>query len=186
MNDINEEKLAYDKMNKSELNRWANFSFEIIENCKKMNIKPELFHYITDIIETKPYVHTNGYSDLYGFFSVSFGDRGGYTIRILSKEINQAKIEFLKDIVWCISIDYERQNRHEFENKWSYSTKYDGRKIHFEYAINMLLRIYTYEEIRDYVIERTNYMNRWFYDKHWEYNEVLNQFIEQSKALEHD
>lgn len=186
MNAVDMEKLAYYKMNKSELTIWNKFSDEIIKDCKKMNIETEFFYYVTDILNSKPYGHTNGYSDLYGYFSLEFGDRGGYTICILTKNIHQALLEFLKKIVWSISIKFECQTRHEFEKKWNFSTKYDSRKNHFEYAISRLHQIYTYEELRDYITERTNYMNRWFYDEHWAYSEDQNQFIEISMSLEHD
>jgi hypothetical protein len=186
MNNVDAEKLAYYRMNQSELTIWNEFSNEVIENCKHMNIEAEYYHFATDIIETQPYSYTNGYSDFYGYFTVEFGDRGDFSVCILTKDKHQALYEFLKRIVWKISIYYECGNRTEFEKKWNYSTRYDGRKIHFELAISMLHQIYTYEELRDYIAERTNNMNRWFYDKHWAFLEDQNQFIEKSMSLEHD
>lgn len=180
------EELAYYKMNLVELQIWNGFSDEIVIDCKKMNIAQEHFHYVTDNLESKNYCHTCGYSEKYGYFMVDFGDRGGFTSSILTRSVQQAKLDFLKRILWNISIQYECQNRQVLKQKWNCSTKYDGRKYSFDYTILKLHQIYSYEEIKDYIVERTQYMNRWFYDQHWAYSEEQNQFIEVSQSLEHD
>lgn len=117
------EELAYYKMNLVELQIWNGFSDEIVIDCKKMNIAQEHFHYVTDNLESKNYCHTCGYSEKYGYFMVDFGDRGGFTSSILTRSVQQAKLDFLKRILWNISIQYECQNRQVLKQKWNCSTK---------------------------------------------------------------
>lgn len=174
------------KMNTGELRVWKDFSDAIMCDCNNMNIAQEYFHYVTDNLESKYYQHSCGFSETYGYFMVDFGDKGELSISILTKNIHHAKLDFLKRILWNVSVQYECKNRQALEEEWNFSTGYDGRKNIFEDSILKLHLIYSYEEIRDYIADRTKYMNRWFNDQHWAYSEDQNQFIEISQSLEHE
>lgn len=117
----------------------------------------------------------------------------------------QLMIWVCEKICWHLSCLWELEGREEDEKKWRYvhdhaengqwfyrehkeylyNAIHDTRKTSFETELMLLKSMVPMMEWKEEVKRKTSLMNRWFKKKHWDYDEMLGQFIEISDSKEY-
>lgn len=177
-----ENELAVYRMNNKERKIWNQFCDNLLAEFDKMEIDEEYQHYAIEEIQSSYYVRSCGYSEAHGYFQVEFGDRGGCSLTVLTQDAISARMAFMKKIVWNCSTSWECRHRKELQAEWECITPYDGRRHHFAYEIQHLLRVYSLDAICDLIQYNTDCMNLWFTDQHWIYDVKSQKFIEISDS----
>lgn len=180
---MNNELVVY-KMNKHELKIWNQFCNDVLAEFDKMEIDEEYRHYALEELQSRYYVRSCGYSEAYGYFQVEFGDRGESSLAVLTQDTISAKMAFMRKILWNCSIKWECRHRKELQAVWECETRYDGRRHHFAYVIQHLLKVYTLDAICDLIQYDSDCMNHWFDDQHWVYDVKKQMFVEISDSKE--
>ena len=194
------------KMTPLEIQKWDMIKRQIIRDCQFLQIPLE-FH---EIIEEKtnsvnPYFHEAGYCATVGYFYIIIGDRGALSLKCSSPNPGDMRWYLLQEIAshvgqqmeLAVRLTEEQNWRYKrtftngklafAENKnWLYNTVHDTRKFWFEYAINLLSRVFSIERLQPYVNERINYMNKWFNQPHWDFDWQKMCFVEISNSQERD
>lgn len=197
------------QMTQAECEKWSEVQDIIHRSCKVLNI-PETYHSIIEnATQSRGAYHLAGFCETEGYYFVEEGDRG--ELHLACKTFSLAEIcSYIMHhrILYAIGTKMELQNRSELEQRWKYRvdnkncrprhlpliensnyqyhTRYDSRKMWFEYIINNLAVIFDEERVEKVIEEYTGYMNRWFDDKHWEFDKTCKEFIEISDSVEHD
>ena len=182
---MNKNQLATYKMTTEELAEWNRLAKQIYDDCAKSNI-PESFikEYAEHRLLPYDFESNRGYCTEYGYYDV-YTERGCNDIRFLGGKA-EMRFYLLKEILWGIGTQLELQNRAKLTLEWKlkYQTKYDSRKFHFEFEINKIREILGQEYSAQLIREHTDHMNRWFPDKHWEFDLNERKFIEISRSEE--
>lgn len=175
------------KMMTSECEKWSEVQDVLNRSCKFLNI-PETYHgIIENAIQSRGTYHSAGFCETEGYYFVEDGDRGALYLKCKTPHLVEICFYIMHHkILYGIGTKMELQNRSELESRWKYHTKYDSRKMWFEYIINNLGVIFDEERVEKVIEEYTGYMNRWFNDKHWEFDKNCKEFIEISDSVEHD
>ena len=110
-----------------------------------------------------------------------------------------------KNVCWHLSCLWELESRADDEKKWRYvhdhaenglwfyrehkdylyNAIHDERKSSFETELKLLKPMVPTEEWKEQVKRKTRLMNRWFKKAHWDYDEILCEFIEISDSKEY-
>lgn len=110
-----------------------------------------------------------------------------------------------KNVCWNLSCLWELEGRADDEKKWRYvhdhaenglwfyrehkdylyNAIHDERKSSFETELKLLKPMVPTEEWKEQVKRKTRLMNRWFKKAHWDYDEILCEFIEISDSKEY-
>ena len=110
-----------------------------------------------------------------------------------------------EEICWHLSCRWELESRADDEKKWRYvydhaengqwfyrenkdylyNAIHDSRKCSFETELKLLKSMIPTAEWKEHVKEKTSLMNRWYKIQHWDYDEMLCQFIEISDSKEY-
>ncbi len=170
---MNENQLATYKMTPEEFSEWNSLVNQIYEDCAKADVPKQ---YINPRVKPYDFENNRGYCKEFGYYDV-YIERGCNDIRFLGGKADM-RFYLLKEILWGIGTQTELQNRAKLTAEWTYHTKYDSRKFHFEYSINKIYGILGQEYSAQLIKEHTDHMNRWFPDKHWEFDLNERKFVE--------
>lgn len=176
---MNKNQLANYNMTAEELAEWDSLVKQIYEDCTKAGVPKQ---YIDPRVKPYDFENNRGYCKEFGYYDV-YTERGCNNIRFLG---NKADIRFylLKEILYICGTQTELQNRAKLTAEWNYHAKYDSRKFWFEYKINKIHEILGQDYSAQLIREHTDHMNRWFPDKHWEFDLNERKFVEISKSEE--
>lgn len=179
-----EKELAVYRMNSKEMKLWKQFCADVLAAFDKMEIDEAYQSYALEELQSKDYIRNCGYSKAHGYFQVEYGDRGECSITVLTHDTISARMAFMRRILWHCSIQWECKYRKELQAGWECKTRYDGRRYHFVYVIQHLLKVYPLDAICDLIQYDTDCMNKWFEDQHWIYDVKKQMFIEISDSKE--
>ena len=180
---MNEKQLANYRMNSEELAEWNSLAKEIYEDCNKAAVPEEYFkRYVSFFLEPYDYDNNRGYCKALGYYDVNT-ERGRNVLSFLGDR-TAMRFYLLKQIFWSVGLQIELKKRKQLSLEWQYSVKYDSRKYRFEYEINKIHEILGQEYSAQLIDEHTDHMNRWFPDKHWEFDLNERKFVEISETEE--
>lgn len=163
------------KMNNYEKLKVEKLRYELINICEELDIPKGRCY------DGSPYLgrlkDNNNFMIRFrqdiGYYVIS-GERGKYIMEseFPTNDKVEAKFLLLKSEFWNGGLIYELQNRKILKSNWSskYNVEYDFRKAIFEYTLRKLKLIF--ETLPNSIIEEyTDYMNHWFNDKHWYFDD---------------
>lgn len=178
---MTKEQLANYNMTAEELAEWDSLVNQIYQDCAKADVPKQ---YVDPRVKPYDFENNRGYCKELGYYDV-YTERGCNNIRFLGSKADM-RFYLLKEILFGFGTQTELQNRARLTLEWKlkYHTKYDSRKFHFEYRINKIHKILGQEYSAQLIREHTDHMNRWFPDKHWEFDLTERKFIEKSKSEE--
>lgn len=196
-------------MSEAEQTEWISFT-NYIKACVKKISNNKTTDIITEryLEEMTPYEWVRGYSNEFGFFVILQRERSNEKqIMLLTKDSKEASWYYLKEIFTEIGKKEEISKRSQYELQWHrgtreydrikkewnenptgwiYDLRYDGRKYWFEYTIHALGHYFPDSRLKEYIEILSKYMNRWFDDEHWIYDDEKEAFVENSHSLEHN
>lgn len=174
-NTMNKDQLANYNMTAEELSEWNSLVKQIYEDCAKAGVPKQ---YVDPRVKPYDFENNRGYCKELGYYDV-YIERGCNEIRFLGSKADM-RFYLLKEILFGFGTQTELQNRAKltFEWKLKYHAKYDSRKFWFEYKINKIHEILGQEYSAQLIREHTDHMNRWFPDKHWEFDLNERKFVE--------
>ncbi len=178
---MNKEHLATYNMTAEEIVEWDSLVKQIYEDCAKADVSKQ---YIDPRVKPYDFENNRGYCKDFGYYDV-YTERGCNEIRFLGSKADM-RFYLLKEILFGFGTQTELQNRARLTIEWKlkYHAKYDSRKFHFEYRINKIHEILGQDYSVQLIREHTDHMNRWFPDKHWEFDPNERKFVEISKSEE--
>ncbi len=175
--------LFYYKMNSAEkiilysVIEELNYTFK---NLKKPELVPDINPKFKKSFSIKNDDLVTKYRSDFGFYQV-ISDREFRVIQQFQySEIDKFKRALLKKGIMEIGINVELKNRSLLEKQWNdsnFSTSYDSRKYMFEFIVEIINQI-DVEFANQLTEEYTTYMNKWFDERHWEYDKETKQFLE--------
>ena len=202
------EELQKYKMSPYERKKWAHIQNRIKQHCKES--VPAQYYGIVEnyTAESVYYEHYAGYCKEEGYYYIAVGDHGDVYM-LCKTESEEVILCFLMEkILRDIGMRIELKIREQEQRKWMYytddkmteegserliknenyvyHTKYDSRKWWFEYIIRKLRPFFNDSMMNPIEKKYTDYMNKWFGDKHWEYNRSRELFEEMSDSVEQD
>ena len=175
--------LFYYKMNSAEKIILSSVIEELNYTFKNLK-KPELVPDINPKFKKSFFIKNDDlvikYRSDVGFYQV-ISDREFRVIQQFQySEIDKFKRALLKKGIMEIGINVELKNRSLLEKQWNdsnFSTSYDSRKYMFEFIVEIINQI-DVEFANQLTEEYTTYMNKWFNERHWEYDKETKQFLE--------
>lgn len=170
---MNKNQLAAYKMTPEELAQWNSLTKQIYEDCAKAGVPSQ---YIAPRVNPYDFENNRGYCKEFGYYDV-YVERGRNEIRFLGDKADM-RFYLLKQILWGIGTQLELESRARLTAEWTYHTEYDSRKFHFEFEINKIAEILGQDYSAQLIREHTDHMNRWFPDKHWEFDPNERKFVE--------
>ena len=141
-----------------------------------------------------------------GFFlttETDFGDRTTLAFAITRKNMF---FEIMQIFLHNIALHLEVYNRKSEECNWRYirakavaggwtyienpnyryDAIYDARKLYFEYHIRFTTELFSAKKAKKLIRTYSNYINKWFLDTHWKFEEGRLEFVEISSSKEID
>ncbi len=199
--------LQFYQMNMDEWTRWEKLQQTVIGYYKQ--VVPEEYEELAKrYIVNEPYVHYVGYREPDGYYYIQEGDRGALRMGCQTTDETEMLFYVMENILCDVGRRIELKNRADEQKKWMYyselkntrpehpawvkndtcyyHTKYDSRKMWFEYTINGLAKFFKEEQVQPVITEYTAYMNRWFEEAHWAYDCGSRQFVEISDSVPRD
>lgn len=174
---MTEKQLSTYKMTTDELAEWNSLVKQLCEDCSKAVIPESDFkRYVEHRLEPYDFENNRGYCKDFGYYDV-YVERGCNEIRFLGDRAGM-RFYLLKEILYICGSQTELHNRAKLSAEWTYHTKYDSRKFWFEYKINKIEEILGQDYSAQLIKEHTDHMNRWFPDKHWEFDLNERKFVE--------
>ncbi|MBQ8786523.1 MAG: hypothetical protein IJZ61_02695 [Oscillospiraceae bacterium] len=176
---MNKDQLAAYNMTAEELAEWNSLVDQIYQDCAKAGVPKQ---YVDPRVTPYDFENNRGYCKELGYYDV-YTERGCNNIRFLGSKADM-RFYLLKEILFGFGTQTELQNRAKLTTEWTYHTKYDSRKFWFEYKINKIYEILGQDYSVQLIREHTSHMNRWFPDKHWEFDQSERKFVETSNSEE--
>lgn len=176
---MNKNQLANYNMTAEELAEWNSLVEQIYSDCEKAGVPKQ---YADPRVKPYDFENNRGYCRELGYYDV-YTERGCNDIRFLGGRADM-RFYLLKEILWGYGTQRELTSRARLTAEWNCSAAYDSRKFHFEYEINKIHEILGQEYSAQLIREHTDHMNRWFPDRHWEFDPNGRKFVETSNSEE--
>ncbi len=200
-----QELLTY-KMNKEEQVVWYRFCVDIKKRLEELKLEPYAYQVLLDeLTKETPYTYMGGYAEGDGYYYVTAGDRGDWTLVFKAKECKEAWDRMLKYLADRIAYkcvgkrmdDIELEHRHlwryykvyvgreanrtiyrdEENETWQYDAKYDYRKYWFEMALYIMKATVSDEMFYEEVERYEKLLNLWHDSPYWVYNVAQKEFV---------
>lgn len=168
------------KMKPQEISKAETLRNELINICDSLNVPRDKLYdgrpYMGRLKDNSDYLLK--YKENIGYY-VLHGERGIYRLQegFPTKEKHDATYMLLEYEFKNGGYIYECENRGKLQEEWTkkYNLEYDFRKAAFEYSLVLLKTVF--DVYPDNVItEYTNYMNRWFSDRYWNFDKDTMSF----------
>ena len=178
----------------------ANFEKDILQAIAKLSIDiPK------EIVEQEWLLFKKEYR-IDGFaltVETDFGNQTTLAIAIRKKEMF---FEIMKELLKNIALKLELHHRKEEQAKWRYvhakvvdghwtytenqnyiyNAVYDFRKFYFEHHIKFIVELFSVKKAKKLITAYSRYINMWFSDTHWKFNDETLEFEEISNSKEVD
>lgn len=205
---MTKEELQSHIMTHDEREKWIEIQNTIRQYCMKS--VPVEYNKIVEryIAESTYYEHYAGYCKGEGYYYIDIGDRGAVYLSCKTDSEEEMLFYLMIKILQDMGMKLELSIRETEQKNWMYyedslntkpgkiawvknkeyiyHTRHDTRKWWFEYIIKNLWLFFNDVMLEPIVGEYTDYMNRWFEDKHWKYDREKKQFVEISDSIEID
>lgn len=196
--------LSFNKLTEEEQVKWKLLEEKVRSYCDE-DIQREYSSIIEDALKNVLIDdHIAGYSMEKGYYYVIEGDYGELILGCLTQDIEEIAFYILKSVYYSVASDIELKNRTELQKFWKYyhernslnkdnwaksadyrfNTYYDPRKYVFEYVLNRLAEKFEGIQLTNAIQEYTDYLNMWFDEPHWKYNELTLTFDEVSQSVD--
>lgn len=199
------EKLSFNKLTKEEQVKWKELKDLVIQYVDR-NMYEEYTRIVDEaLMNVLIDDHIAGYSMGNGYYYVIEGDFGELSLEILTEDVQEIAFYILKNIYYLYASDIELKNRTIYQKYWKYyheknteigeyswvknadyvySAYYDPRKYVFETVIRELKVHFSGEWVDTLIDSYKTYLNMWFDDEHWVYDDKTEIFIEASSSVD--
>ena len=187
-------------MSNEELLSISNFEKDVFEAIAKLSVNiPK------ELVEKEWTIFKQTYR-IDGFKLTVETDFGKRTTIAYAAKKEDMFLEIMCELLQSIALKLELHNRKQEQTKWRYvhakavdghwtytenqnylyNAIYDFRKFYFEHHIKFLSELFSVKKSEKLIATYSQYINKWFLENHWQFNNETLEFDEISDSKEVD